>query len=206
MISDTATFPGRLFRYAEPGHAHQWMQDGTVALGRAESYLRTELLPAQQDNERQRVFRPDMRRVTMYAGDPGDTPRPLRNVYDLRMTYQLPGYYLLCLSLGQSPEMLTEWPRYACIQIGDPTAFFHRLDAAMTKQLPHYGFLTGPVTYVAENSFPKHPSLQELIYTKFGRYSYQQEYRVAVLLENDPTPVDRHLLRLGPLGDICSIT
>jgi hypothetical protein len=205
MISDTATFPSRLFRYSEMAHAQQWITEGIVALGRAESYLRTELLPAQQDDERQRVFRPDMRRVTMYAGGPGDVPRPLRNVYDLRMTYRLPGYYLLCLSLNQNPKMLIEWPGYACIRINDPTAFFHRLDAAMTKQLPDYGFLTGPVTYLAENNFPKRPSVTELIFTKFKRYAYQEEYRLALLLEKDPNPADRHLLRLGPLDDLCAI-
>jgi hypothetical protein len=197
MISDTAIFPARLFRYAEPEHARQWMQDGVVALGRAESYLRTELLPAQQDNERRRVYRPDMRRIRIYAGEPGNTRRPLQGVSDFSMTYDLPGYYLLCLSLAQSLEMAAEWPGYSCIEIHDPTAFFHRLDAAMMKQLPNYVFIADAVSYVEQDSFPKKPAIRELIYTKFEKYRYQQEYRVALLLDNDPAPVDS-------LADICS--
>jgi hypothetical protein len=198
-------FPSPLYRFAEPLHSEQWMEQGVVPLGNADGYLKVELLDAQKDDERKRVYQPDMKRITMYAMGKGEAAHPLLDVSNLAMTYQLPGYYLLCLAAGRTPEMESRFAGYRCIEIRDTVTFFNRLDAAMALQLPDYGFSTGNVTYVSKSSFPKRPTFLDLIYTKFDHNSYQMEYRIALFLENDVAPVERHLLKLGPLSDICSM-
>src|ERR1700677_3960379 len=195
--------PKRLFRYTRADFADQMLAQGIVSLGPADLYRRQELTEAQRDDERSRVYTPDAARLRIMTARPNETPKQIHGVRDVRVTYQMPGYYLLCLAEEITPAMTAAYSTDTCIESFDPTEFFERLDKAVARQIPIYRFWTGPINYVSKNGFPEKPNNLDLIFTKFDNYAYQREYRVALFSEDETPPDARLFFRLGPLNDVC---
>jgi hypothetical protein len=201
----SADHPARLFRYTLPVYAEQMIQEGAVSLAFADLYRQEELLAAQRDDERSRVYKPEAAKLRLMTVGKDQPPRQLQGISDFRMSYQLPGYHVLCLSEEATADMKTAFPGQQCIEIQNPTEFFERLDKAIAKQIPVYRFYTAPVMYIPQQGFPLKLNNLELIYTKFDQFSYQHEYRVVLFTEEKTPPVPRYTFKLGCLSDICRI-
>lgn len=205
--------PDRFFRFYKLEHAKLFVEEGVVSFGSAASYDDSRFNDAVRDDEQSRHSHPDPRRHSLSVAAPGGESRQIENVISLKISYDIRhisgkplSYYILCCSLTDDEQFFKRFDRECYITINDVPEFHRRLDAAIHEQRPAWGGASGRVTYFKEGAVMVPERTLDLIFMKDTSYSWQKEFRYALISPSQETLDKRVSVRLGPLKDICSIT
>ena len=204
--------PKTIFRFDQLKYAEAFVEQGMVSFGPAADYDDSKFSDAQRDDELRRSSVPDAARHQIAVASPGGHPQALQNVFSIKVSYDIRDvsgeylrYHILCCSLCDDRRFYSEFPVDCCITIHDTPEFHRRLDAALRAHLPEWGCISRCVTYFARDSFFVAQKTLDLVFAKDTIYSWQQEFRFALIPPLDQAHSNRVTLKLGSLKDICSI-
>jgi hypothetical protein len=135
------------------------------------------------------------------AADDFDVPYLGSAQIDVQVTTD---FYVYCLAGVADARLFDDFDADTCVVITKPSEFKARIQAAVSKQLPGWKFVTGPVIYFDPFFCHAHQIVPH--YWKNFRFSYQNEYRLVWL---PPTPgyckcggAAKHIqFGVGPLTD-----
>ena len=199
------TPPAKLFHFGKLQHLERFVPDGQLSFGIASRYTKAELTEAQRDDEHNRIFTPDVQRIQLFAGSPGDAAQPISNLTHLSITLGIQTtYYIMCFAHALDPALYEAFHADVCIEIREPETFLTRLDTALITQHPDWGALAGPVQY-DKCELPLTNNQAKLCFLKHVRYADQQEFRIALFGQTQTPAPERVPLVLGSLADICQV-
>lgn len=204
--------PPILYRFSSLARLTSFVDEGKISFNHARNFTAGELTPGQRDNEQERLYVPDVRRLQLDVESAGRGRTPIQNLTNVSITLNLPdvhgnplAYYLLCCSTDRNDRMFGEFKADAVVTIKDPTEFFRRLEAATQAQMPDFGCHGKSVQYFPRNSVPTGQKTWEYIFFKDDVFGYQDEFRFVLIGPPNLSTEDRKELVLGPLNDICVV-
>jgi len=189
-----------LFRYCESKYVDDFLM-GNLSFGHWSIYNDDALSEAQRDTENSRESKRDGKNSGFLLKG-----QPMRGLKDFTIKLKLKSdvsFYLLCLSNTFNYKMYPEFRANTCIEINDYIEFVKRLNLGLYRA--GYRALIGNVKYYPKNQIVYHiANNRELMFSKYDKYQYQQEHRIAVDT-NTQNYGERMNVSIGRLDDICKI-
>lgn len=190
-----------LYRFSERKYLEDFLE-GKLSFAKASSYDDVKLTVAQRDDERERTFKPDLKKTAFFIN--GMPIRALKEVEIKHMARDSDGdkldYYCMSFTSVYDTRFFTEFCTDSCIEVIDEGEFETRLDKAV--QAIGGGWF-GPVTYFDPKKLGAISNNKEILFSKSNQYSWQQEFRAVVLPSlKEALKDDRKIIDIGDLSDI----
>jgi hypothetical protein len=204
-----------LLKFGQRSHMRNFYYKGAIHLSPAGRYLYKSLSPAIRDNEREftqesrtakvstlmnrgRLLRPEERQ-----------PIPLIGPLQTKRTYGT-DFYLYCMSRAYDSRLFEDFSRDGdstydtCVVVKDWERFINVLCGGTKKYLPDWDMSFGDIIY-SDPCFPREGRVNDVLYTKHFRFTYQQEFRFAWVPPNAIEGLNPLDFEIGPMSDYCAL-
>jgi|SRR3989338_3946521 len=192
-----------LFRFSKRQYLEDFLK-GELSFAIASSYDDVKLTIAQRDDERARVFNPDLKKHVFVIN--GSPTKALREVKIKHTARDADGdkldYYLMSFTSVYDEKFFVEFKGSdSCVEIVNEIEFSKRLGKVL-KAMAWNGWV-GAVKYFDPQKLSAISSNLDILFSKSNQYAWQQEFRVVAFPASKEDFKDmRKSIDIGDLSDI----
>jgi len=195
-----------LVKYGKERYIRQAYMAGIIRIAPASSYEDPSLNPSIKDSELQLSVEllPSETKLHITDGQTGKPKGRLRPVGNIKVTQKSrTNYYVYCLSTVYDYRLFDDFEANSCLIIGNAEGFLTSLISAFEAECRGWHGWHSEVRYIDPLNISDNDI--DVFFGKHFRYSYQKEYRVVWLPENEQKKLAPVLLEVGGLSDCADL-